>query len=252
MPTPESTQMAREIAEQPDAVRRTLAALLPRREAIRDLARGRRRVLFAARGSSDNAAIYGRYLLEVHAGLSGGLASPSVATHYRSRLDLSRRPGRVGVPVGRDRGDRHHPGVGAWLRRRHDRGRQRGRLTAGGQRRPGPGDRGRCRARGAGDQDLPHPAGGDGGARVRAGAGPVRPRRGPRPGGRRGRPAAARPGRHRRRGDDAPRGRPRRGLRPGSPAWAPRSRPPSSWRRPACVPCAATPTPTCATGRSRW
>jgi glucosamine--fructose-6-phosphate aminotransferase (isomerizing) len=84
-----STQMAREIAEQPDAVRRTLAALLPQREAVRELARGRRRVLFVARGSSDNAAIYGRYLLEVHAGVAGGLASPSVATHYRSRLDLS-------------------------------------------------------------------------------------------------------------------------------------------------------------------
>jgi glucosamine--fructose-6-phosphate aminotransferase (isomerizing) len=84
-----STQMAREIAEQPDAVRRTLAALRPQREAVRALAAGRRRVLFAARGSSDNAAIYGRYLLETQAGVAGGLVSPSVATHYRSRLDLS-------------------------------------------------------------------------------------------------------------------------------------------------------------------
>lgn len=84
-----STQMAREVAEQPNAVRRTLDALVPQRQDIRDLARGRRRVLFAARGSSDNAAIYGRYLLEVHAGVAGGLVSPSVATHYRSRLDLS-------------------------------------------------------------------------------------------------------------------------------------------------------------------
>ncbi|MDQ6642069.1 MAG: SIS domain-containing protein [Actinomycetota bacterium] len=83
------TQMALEVAEQPTAVRGTLAALIPQREAIRALAQGRRRVLFAARGSSDNAAIYGRYLLEVHAGLAGGLVSPSVATHYRSRLDLS-------------------------------------------------------------------------------------------------------------------------------------------------------------------
>jgi len=83
------TQMAREVAEQPDAVRATLTALIPQREAIRRLAGDRRRVLFAARGSSDNAAIYGRYLLEVHAGVSGGLISPSVATHYRSRLDLS-------------------------------------------------------------------------------------------------------------------------------------------------------------------
>jgi glucosamine--fructose-6-phosphate aminotransferase (isomerizing) len=84
-----TTQMAREVAEQPAAVRRTLEALLPHRDALRKLAQDRRRVLFAARGSSDNAAIYGRYLLEVHAGVAGGLVSPSVATHYRSRLDLS-------------------------------------------------------------------------------------------------------------------------------------------------------------------
>jgi glutamine---fructose-6-phosphate transaminase (isomerizing) len=83
------TQMAREVAEQPEAVRRTLADLLPQRKDLRALAHERRRVFFAARGSSDNAAIYGRYLLEVHAGVAGGLASPSVATHYRSRLDLS-------------------------------------------------------------------------------------------------------------------------------------------------------------------
>ena len=70
-----------EIAEQPDAVRRTLAALLPQRDALRGIAEGRRRVLFVARGSSDNAAVYGRYLLETHAGVVDGLASPSVATH---------------------------------------------------------------------------------------------------------------------------------------------------------------------------
>jgi glucosamine--fructose-6-phosphate aminotransferase (isomerizing) len=84
-----STQMAVEVAEQPAAVRRTLDALIPLRPVIRDLAAGRRHVLFTARGSSDNAAVYGRYLLETHAGFLGGLASPSVATHYRSRLDLS-------------------------------------------------------------------------------------------------------------------------------------------------------------------
>ena len=83
------TRMAEEIAEQPEAVRRTLAALVPQRDGIAGLFRGRRRVLFVARGSSDNAAVYGRYLLETHAGVAGGLASPSVATHYRTRLDLS-------------------------------------------------------------------------------------------------------------------------------------------------------------------
>ncbi len=82
------TQMAREIAEQPDAVRRTLDALLPRRDAVRALAADRRRVLLVARGSSDNAAVYGRYLLETHAGVEAAPAAPSVATHYRAPLDL--------------------------------------------------------------------------------------------------------------------------------------------------------------------
>lgn len=84
-----STRMAAEVAEQPVAAARTLQALTPLRPAIRDLADGRRHVLFAARGSSDNAAVYGRYLLETHAGVLGGLLSPSVATHYRVPLDLS-------------------------------------------------------------------------------------------------------------------------------------------------------------------
>ena len=81
--------MAQEIAEQPEAVRRTLDALLPLRGELRDLLAGRLQVLFAARGSSDHAAIYGRYLLETHGGLPGGLLSPSVATHYGAHLDLS-------------------------------------------------------------------------------------------------------------------------------------------------------------------
>jgi glucosamine--fructose-6-phosphate aminotransferase (isomerizing) len=84
-----TTQMAREIAEQPAAVRRTLDALMPLRPQLAALAADRRRVLFAARGTSDHAAIYGRYLLETHARVLGGLLSPSVATHYRSRLDLT-------------------------------------------------------------------------------------------------------------------------------------------------------------------
>jgi glucosamine--fructose-6-phosphate aminotransferase (isomerizing) len=81
--------MAREIAEQPEAIARTLDALRPLRSEIAALAAGRRNVLFVARGSSDNAAIYGRYLIEVHARHPAGLAAPSVATHYRATLDLS-------------------------------------------------------------------------------------------------------------------------------------------------------------------
>ena len=86
---PAATQMASEIAEQPAAARRTLDALLPEQPRLRELAAERRRVLLVARGSSDNAAIYGRYLLEVAAGVPAGLAAPSVATHYGARLDLS-------------------------------------------------------------------------------------------------------------------------------------------------------------------
>lgn len=88
-PSRVATRMAREIAEQPAAARRTLDHLLPERERLRSLGAGRRRVLMVARGSSDNAAIYGRYLLEVAAGVPAGLAAPSVATHYGARLDLS-------------------------------------------------------------------------------------------------------------------------------------------------------------------
>jgi glutamine---fructose-6-phosphate transaminase (isomerizing) len=83
-----ATQMAREIAEQPAALGRTLTSLLPRRSEIARLARGRHRLLLIARGSSDNAAIYARYLAEVHARVPASLAAPSVATLYDARLDL--------------------------------------------------------------------------------------------------------------------------------------------------------------------
>lgn len=83
------TLMADEIAEQPQAIERTLDALLPERERLRRLVSGRRQVLLVARGSSDNAGVYGRYLLEVHAGRGAALAAPSLATHYAVRRDLS-------------------------------------------------------------------------------------------------------------------------------------------------------------------
>ena len=86
---PNTTQMAREIAEQPAALERTLSSLLPRRPEIARLARDRRRILLIARGSSDNAAIYARYLAEVHAGVPASLAAPSVANLYHAELDLT-------------------------------------------------------------------------------------------------------------------------------------------------------------------
>ncbi|XVQ15970.1 SIS domain-containing protein [Spirillospora sp. CA-255316] len=81
--------MRTEIGQQPEALRRTIDGLLPRMPEIATLARETRQVLFIARGSSDNAAVYGRYLVESHAGRLGTLAAPSIATAYGRRLDLS-------------------------------------------------------------------------------------------------------------------------------------------------------------------
>ncbi len=88
-PSPATSQMRAEIAQQPAALRRTLGALFLRAEEITAIADGSRQVLLIARGTSDNAAVYGSYLIQVHAGRIATLASPSIATVYRSRLDLS-------------------------------------------------------------------------------------------------------------------------------------------------------------------
>ena len=108
------TVMAQEIAEQPAAIAATLEALRPLRAGIAELAQNRQQILLVARGSSDNAAIYGRYLLEVHAGRTASLAVPSVATHYRRELDLTGAlvvsiGGRTGFP---GRLQRHRMGSG--------------------------------------------------------------------------------------------------------------------------------------------
>ena len=82
------SRMRVEIAEQPEALRRTFQALLPQVGGLEALARYTRQVLFIARGSSDNAATYGQYLCSARAGRLATMASPSVATVYRARLDL--------------------------------------------------------------------------------------------------------------------------------------------------------------------
>ncbi len=83
------TAMRTEIGQQPAALRATLDALVPRSAEAAALARDCRQVLFIARGTSDNAAVYGTYLLQAHAGMLATLASPSIATEYHGRLDLS-------------------------------------------------------------------------------------------------------------------------------------------------------------------
>ncbi|MFY9888093.1 MAG: SIS domain-containing protein [Streptosporangiaceae bacterium] len=81
--------MRAEIEQQPGALRDTIEALLPRRDEVAALAADTRTVLFIARGTSDNAAVYGSYLIQAHAGRLTALAAPSIATTYRARIDLS-------------------------------------------------------------------------------------------------------------------------------------------------------------------
>uniref|UniRef100_A0AAU2JX02 SIS domain-containing protein n=1 Tax=Streptomyces sp. NBC_00049 TaxID=2903617 RepID=A0AAU2JX02_9ACTN len=83
--------MAGEIAQQPEVWRRILAdGAGPIAETARAVAARRPRfVLLAARGSSDHAALYAKYLLEVGHGLPCGLSSMSTTTAYGAapRLD---------------------------------------------------------------------------------------------------------------------------------------------------------------------
>jgi glucosamine--fructose-6-phosphate aminotransferase (isomerizing) len=88
MTRPGPTFMAREIAEIPAVVERTLQDGAEDLDAVAAaIARRRPRfVLIAARGTSDHAAIYARYLLETTLGIPVGLAAASVTTIYGTSL----------------------------------------------------------------------------------------------------------------------------------------------------------------------
>jgi glutamine---fructose-6-phosphate transaminase (isomerizing) len=75
-----------EMAEQP----RVLGAIFTRRAEVADSLRRagavpRVGVMLVARGSSDNADVYGRYLLELATGLPAAIAPPSLYTRYDSQ-----------------------------------------------------------------------------------------------------------------------------------------------------------------------
>jgi glucosamine--fructose-6-phosphate aminotransferase (isomerizing) len=82
--------MATEMAEQPEVLARlverfddhvaSVEALVPD-----DLAG----VAFVARGSSDHAAVYGRYVAEIAAGRPASLVAPSIHTLYGAPVDYS-------------------------------------------------------------------------------------------------------------------------------------------------------------------
>ena len=90
MPAPGSL-MAAEIAEQPAVLAGLLDDGLGQvRQVASVLAeRSPRLVLLAARGTSDHAALFAKYLLEIRLGLPCGLVSPSTMTAYGARPALA-------------------------------------------------------------------------------------------------------------------------------------------------------------------
>jgi glucosamine--fructose-6-phosphate aminotransferase (isomerizing) len=84
--------MLQEIAEQPQVLERTIDAEQEKITRIGDFLRSRDvdLIVLVARGSSDNAALFGRYLLEVTTGIPVSLSAPSVFTLYKAKLRLNR------------------------------------------------------------------------------------------------------------------------------------------------------------------
>nr|WSY52245.1 SIS domain-containing protein [Streptomyces sp. NBC_00886] len=83
--------MAGEMAEQPAVLQRILDEGVPRILEVAALiaARNPRFVLLTARGTSDNAALYAKYLIEILLGKPAGLTSMSTTTAYAVRQDLA-------------------------------------------------------------------------------------------------------------------------------------------------------------------
>ncbi|MDH6123334.1 SIS domain-containing protein [Kitasatospora sp. GP82] len=83
--------MAAEMAEQPAVLQRILDEGAPkiREIASQIAARNPRFVLLTARGTSDNAALYAKYLIEVLLGKPAGLTSMSTTTAYGAKPDLT-------------------------------------------------------------------------------------------------------------------------------------------------------------------
>jgi glucosamine--fructose-6-phosphate aminotransferase (isomerizing) len=81
--------MLEEIREQPRALERTLSEELRRLPRFERLIAKRkpRMIVLAARGTSDNAALFGRYLIELTTGIPVSLAAPSIATLYGATVD---------------------------------------------------------------------------------------------------------------------------------------------------------------------
>ena len=84
------TQMWKEIMEQPQALRVCMDVNIARIQSLAEEFRKREinHIFLAARGTSDHAALFGTYLIELLLGVPVSLASPSVFTLYNRSLNL--------------------------------------------------------------------------------------------------------------------------------------------------------------------
>lgn len=82
--------MRQEMDQQPEVLARLVTRRAATVEAVRSLVpRDLRGVLLVARGSSDNAALYARYLLEIATGRPVSLGAPSLWTRYGVETPLT-------------------------------------------------------------------------------------------------------------------------------------------------------------------
>jgi glucosamine--fructose-6-phosphate aminotransferase (isomerizing) len=87
-PRPAAALMDAEIREQPQVWDRLLGSGQFAEIAAEIRRRAPRMVLLAARGTSDHAALYAKYLVEIQLELPAGLISPSTMTTYGAKPDL--------------------------------------------------------------------------------------------------------------------------------------------------------------------
>ena len=85
-----TSSMLQEIRQQPAVLERILKTELAAINRLRRLLEKKppRLIVLVARGTSDNAAQFARYLLEITTGIPVSLAAPSIFTLYHATLDL--------------------------------------------------------------------------------------------------------------------------------------------------------------------
>jgi glucosamine--fructose-6-phosphate aminotransferase (isomerizing) len=117
------SKMMQEIHQQPQVLRRTLKAEAKHASDFQKFAAKHRfrLIVLAARGTSANAALFGRYLLEVTTGIPVSLCASSVHTVYHAPLDF-RQTLVVGIS---------QSGIGADTNHVLELARRRGAVTLG-------------------------------------------------------------------------------------------------------------------------